>query len=59
MQKKNTRQVPRRPAGKKECNFFIDLLRQVRSTARRIFKMARFPRTEPEVIALAQGCCRG
>jgi hypothetical protein len=24
---------------------FIDLLRQVRSTARGIFKMARFPRT--------------
>jgi hypothetical protein len=42
-----------------KSGLFIQLLRQVRSAARRIFKMARFPTTEPEVIPLAHAMVSG
>ena len=45
--------------GEKGMSLFIDLLRQVRSTARRIFKMARFPLKESDVIALSQAMVAG
>jgi hypothetical protein len=49
-------------AGKKECNFLLTscaLPRRVVGTARRIFKMARFPKPEAEIAVLGERLWRG